>query len=206
MSGAKGPVYDIDFNKIAEEIAAKESSRQQPETRHDILVDHIVETKFTDEDYETARHWGEELGILNNSILEGRGNIMGRLGELVVARYTGGQIVDQYSHDIVLPDGRTLEVKSKGTSLRQKPLLHYENAVSALNDRQRADFYAFTRINMSTKQVWLLGMMSTSEFKLKSRRVEKGFTDVATNFVARESYNAIKIGLLNPLPKAGESD
>lgn len=200
MSEANGPVYNLDFDKIAEEIAAKERSRQLK--THDVLVDSIVETKFTDEDYANARQWAEELGVLNNSILKGRGNVMGRIGEIVVARYTGGQIVDKFSHDILLPDGRTLEVKSKGTSLRQKPLLHYENAVSKLNDRQQADFYAFTRINMSTKQVWLLGMLSKDAFKEKSRVVEKGFTDVATNFVARESYNAIKIGLLQPLPEA----
>ena len=36
---------------------------------------------------EEARQWAEDLGGINNSILKGRGNHAGRLGEIALARH-----------------------------------------------------------------------------------------------------------------------
>ena len=53
-----------------------------------------------------AEQWAENLGRINNSIMRGRGNLAGRLGEIALARHLGVDIEDHkavsYTH-LTLP-------------------------------------------------------------------------------------------------------
>ena len=43
--------------------------------------------KILKEDIELARKMSDNMGALNNSITKGQGNIIGFLGEIIVAQY-----------------------------------------------------------------------------------------------------------------------
>ena len=62
---------------------------------------------------QTAQQMADEMGKLNNSIRQGEGNVYGFLGELVFAKITGGEQDNTYDWDVVMPDGATVDVKSK---------------------------------------------------------------------------------------------
>ena len=76
----------------------------------------MIEVKISDEMLLKARSKATEMGQLNNSILRGGGSVAGFLGEQVVLNVLGGSWLNSYDYDIVLDDGRKVEVKTKQTS------------------------------------------------------------------------------------------
>ena len=89
-----------------------------------------------------GRKKATEMGLLHNSILRGGGSVAGFLGEQIVLSVMGGEDRhESYDYDIVLDDGRKVEVKTKQTSAT--PLPHYSCSISNFNTRQDCDIYAF---------------------------------------------------------------
>ena len=71
----------------------------------------MIEVKISDEMLLNARSKATEMGLLHNSILRGGGSIAGFLGEQIVLSTMGGKWDNSYDYDIVLDDGRKVEVK-----------------------------------------------------------------------------------------------
>jgi hypothetical protein len=67
---------------------------------------------------EIAKKRAKDIGILNRSITQGEGNIVGIIGEFLSRHVYGGVIHNTYDYDIVLPDGRTADVKTKKNNSR----------------------------------------------------------------------------------------
>jgi hypothetical protein len=126
----------------------------------------LIEVKITDEMLLSAREKATEMGLLHNSILRGGGSIAGFLGEQVVLNVLGGSWLNSYDYDIVLDDGRKVEVKTKQTSAT--PLPHYSCSISNFNTKQDCDIYAFTRILKDFSKGWFLGYLSKEEYFDKS--------------------------------------
>lgn len=113
------------------------------------------------------------MGVLDGSLRRGRGNEFGMLGEIITHKYLGGERVgaERFSCDIVLPDGRTIDVKT-GTG-KTKPLPHYAARVYAAEHQReniatKCDSYFFTRCHLNKHLLWLLGWLPADEFVQKA--------------------------------------
>ena len=137
---------------------------------------------------ECARQKSTEMGVLHNSILRGRGNLAGFVGEQIALQCLGGEINNTFEYDIVLPDGRTVDVKTKQTSVR--PLPEYDCSVAKYNTKQDCDFYAFVRVKYDLSVGWFLGVIKKNDFFLKATEHKRGDYDPSNGFVFRaDCYN-----------------
>ena len=99
-----------------------------------------------------SRCKSEEMGLLNNSITSGEGNLAGFVGEYLVADLIGGKVSNTYDYDVVAKNGKTIDVKTKRTNY--PPLDHYECSVAAYNTRQDCDYYFFVRVSNTYTIAW----------------------------------------------------
>jgi len=151
----------------------------------------IHEVLITDFMRKIAHDRSEKMGTLRNSISKGEGNVIGFLGELAALTLVGGKIVDTYDYDILLPDNRTIDVKSKRAKV--KPLAHYECSVSAYNIKQKCDFYCFVRVTNEFDKAWVLGIIEKPQFYKQANFVKKGTLDGDNNFEIKDDCYNLKI-------------
>ena len=138
-----------------------------------------------------AAQWrADEMGQLNNSIRQGKGNVYGFLGELVFAKITGATINNTYDWDARMPvrqsdglilslDGPTVDIKSK--CVTSVPLPHYECSVASIGTHQRCDYYAFVRVLKDCSVAWYLGAMLKSDFLRQATFMEAGVWEDPAN-------------------------
>ena len=158
----------------------------------------IVEVDITPEQVEKARTLAEDLGKLKNSITKGDGNVAGFLGEVVVAELMDAKHANTYDYDLILPNGKTVDVKTKRTGF--EPRGHYDCSVSAFNTRQACDYYAFVRVKNDLSVAWVLGFYEKARYFKDARFYKKGDYDPDNRFTFKaDSYN-IKISELMETP------
>ena len=143
---------------------------------------------------DTAQVKAKELGLLRNSISEGKGNLIGFIGEEIALSCLGGELVNTYDYDLVLEDGTTVDVKTKRGNV--KPLSHYDCSVAAYNTRQKCDAYAFVRIKNDLSVGWYLGILPKNTYLDIAERFDKGDIDPANGFVIKADCYNVKISEL----------
>ena len=155
----------------------------------------MIELKITDEMYHQAQEESKRIGSLPGSILRGKGNTIGILGELMVAKYLHAQRPENYSidYDIVLRNGKTIDVKTKSTSV--VPLPHYDCSITD-SRRQQCDFYVFTRIK-DHRIGWILGWIEADKFFKLASYHKKGDIDKTNNFTFKANCYNLPIHRLN---------
>lgn len=127
-----------------------------------------------------AEALARSIGVLNNSITSGEGNLSGCLGEIAVrdflnSEYASGAIIaGDYDYDIITRKNQRIEVKTK--RCKSFPRGNYECSVAGFNARQCCDFYFFTRV--SKRSVYLLGYITREELMQKATKKIKGEKDV----------------------------
>ena len=147
----------------------------------------MIEIKVTEKMFLTAREKAVEVGKLNNSILNGGGNLAGFIGEQIVLFVLGGEWINTYQYDLII-NGYKVDVKTKQTSV--KPLPHYECSITEANSSQECDYYAFTRVKKDFSVGWYLGVMRKQDYFLNATFLKKGEVDPSNNYVVRAScYN-----------------
>ena len=151
----------------------------------------MIEVELTIEMRQIAWSKARDMGRLKNSIMSGEGNEVGFLGELVCQKILGGVLTNTYEYDIILPDGRSADCKSKKcTSI---PYPHYECSIANFNTSQKCDFLAFARIeflNGKYTRGWFLGVIKKEEYFERARKLIKGTTDGSNGFKVRaDCYN-----------------
>ena len=159
------------------------------------------------------------------SITRGHGLITGCLGEIIVEDYLehigqtdddeAREVKEKLQYDILLKDGTTLEVKSKGHSVLTCPNF-YDCSVSAINSKQRADFYVFVRIHgrklrdcygfdhSNSRKAWICGMAKKEEMVKPERLMKRGTVIKNSSyfdFKAKSNCYQIKIRELQALPR-----
>lgn len=144
---------------------------------------------------DAARKKAQELGKLNNSILKGKGNLAGFLGEQIALAFLKGEWQNTYEYDIVLPSGEKVDVKTKQTSVTPQP--DYECSVANRNTTQKCDSYAFVRVKNDFTVGWYLGKINKDDFWKKSVFLKKGEIDGSNNYRVRADCYNIKINELN---------
>lgn len=149
---------------------------------HEIII--------TDKMRESAEEAAKKLGRLKNSISKGKGNHVGFLGELMVASYLNGncKIANTYDYDLVLPDGTTIDVKSK--TAKVKPLDYYECSIAAYNTKQNCEYYVFCRVLSDKSKGWILGFDSKKDFMDTAKFLKKGDIDGDNDYIVpADCYN-----------------
>jgi len=151
-------------------------------------MDNIKRVWITTSMKEKALAKSEEMGKLNNSILNGSGNLTGFLGELVALKVLGGKEHNTYDYDIVLDNGITLDVKSKKTRLA--PKTHYSCSVAAYNIKQKCDYYCFVRIRDDYKCGWVLGVYPKQQYYEDAVFRKQGQVDSDNDYTVKaDCYN-----------------
>ena len=144
--------------------------------------------KITDDMLLRAKHKAEAMGELNNSITKGQGNLAGFVGEEIAQLVLGGTLVNTYDYDLVLDNGKTVDVKSKRTTA--VPKSYYECSVAAFNVKQQCDYYAFVRVLEGFSYGGFLGVYPKELYFQKARLLKKGDVDPTNNYTVKaDCYN-----------------
>jgi len=154
----------------------------------------MIEIKITQDIRERAQEKADEMGRLNNSIRQGEGNLVGFMGEQIVANYLNACVENTYDYDIMM-HGAKLDVKTKECTSPPKP--HYECSIAAYNTKQKCNAYVFTRICQDT--CWILGWMPKEAYFKKAKFMQKGQIDPSNNFVVRADCYNLAIQDLKPI-------
>ena len=135
-----------------------------------------------------ARDKAVEMGQLRNSITRGQGNLAGFIGEAIAQQVLGGTLANTYEYDLVLPSGKTVDVKTKLTSV--KPLASYMCSVAALNTKQDCDYYAFVRVKNDFSVGWYLGVYNKDQYMKDAVFMQKGTVDPSNGYTVKsDCYN-----------------
>jgi hypothetical protein len=121
-----------------------------------------------------AKKKAKEMGVLKNSITNGEGNVIGFLGEILVADLIDGRLKNTFDFDII-KDEMTIDVKTKSCTGEPKP--HYQCSVAAFNIKQKCDIYLFVRILDDLSAAWILGWCSKEKFYKNATFNKKGTID-----------------------------
>lgn len=154
----------------------------------------MIEVVITGDMLVTARDKAAEMGKLRNSITRGQGNIAGFLGEAIAQQVMGGTLANTYEYDLVLDNGKTVDVKTKQTSV--KPLDTYECSIASLNTTQECDYYAFVRVKNDLSVGWFLGVYDKQQYMLDSTFMKKGTIDDSNGYIVKSDCYNLKINQL----------
>lgn len=156
-----------------------------------ITADGFIEVDITPDMLERAEFKANQMGVLRNSIRQGKGNLAGFLGEEIVLSAWGGSLShNTYQHDVEF-EGTTFEVKTKDRTVR--PRIDYEASVANFNARQQADFYVFTsllRVGLDYTTGYIIGIYSKADYITYSTFLKKGDVDPSNGWVvSADCYN-----------------
>lgn len=141
-----------------------------------------------------SRDKAAEMGRLRNSILNGAGNIAGFIGEAIAQQVLGGELLNSYDYDLILPSGTTIDVKTKQTSV--KPLETYECSIAALNTTQECDYYCFVRVKNDFTVGWYLGVYRKEDYLRDAIFMKKGTVDASNGYTVKSDCYNLKISSL----------
>jgi hypothetical protein len=152
----------------------------------------MIEVEITDDMLINARKKSVEMGKVHNSILRGRGNMSGFIGEQIALKVLNGKWENTFDYDLIATASngidKTVDVKTKQTSV--KPLPHYECSIAKLNTKQKCDAYAFVRILNDFSVGWFLGVLTKDDYYAKATFLRKGDVDPSNNYTVKaDCYN-----------------
>lgn len=158
----------------------------------------IVKVEITDAMREYAHAASKEMGVLKNSISNGRGNVLGFLGEAMVSDYLSLSLGENtYHYDMILPDGRKIDVKTKKTTVVPKET--YDCSISNFNTRQKCDIYVFCRVLEDQSKGWILGYDLKDNYMKTATFMKKGDIDQDNGYKVRADCHNKKIKDLSPI-------
>lgn len=149
----------------------------------------MIEVIPTKQQIALAQKKADAMGVLNNSITNGKGNVYGFLGEILVNKYIDGKSKNTFDYDII-KDKIKIDVKTKTCTSPPQP--HYYCSVAAFNIRQKCDVYVFVRIMEDFSKAWILGLCSKDYFYKHAQLNKKGTIDESSQFQWRfkaDCYN-----------------
>lgn len=159
-----------------------------------------LEVLVTPDQYDRAEKRANELGILNNSITNGKSNGWGMLGEEIVRDlFHCTDSDDIYNYDLKTPNGMKLEIKTKKTSMKKRPQGHFECSVCHHNTRQKCDAYVFVRVSTEIPKAWICGYKPKKDFMREARYFKKGDTDPSNGYKVHASCYNLNISELDPI-------
>ena len=155
----------------------------------------MIEVAITRRMAQDAQRMADEMGALRNSIREGKGNVYGFLGEMIFAQVTGGTQRNTYDWDVEMPDGATVDVKTK--CVTSPPKEYYDCSVASIGTQQHCDYYAFVRVLKDLTTGWYLGALTKGQFLERSRFLQAGVKDGDNGWSPTIDCYNVKISDLN---------
>ena len=135
-----------------------------------------------------------EFNALKNSVTEGKSNIYGAIGEVMVYDYFKDtfdvKLENTFDYDLLI-NGKRIEVKTKKTSnivVNEE----YNVNIFATSIKQMCDYYFFTIVTDDFKVCYLLGYLRRLDFYKIATFAKKGEPD-GPNFNFRADSYSVKI-------------
>jgi hypothetical protein len=135
-----------------------------------------------------------EFNALKNSVTEGKSNIYGAIGEVMVYDYFKDtfdvELENTFDYDLLI-NGKRIEVKTKKTSnivVNEE----YNVNIFATSIKQMCDYYFFTIVTDDFKVCYLLGYLRRFDFYKIATFAKKGEPD-GPNFNFRADSYSVKI-------------
>ena len=148
----------------------------------------MIEIKLTKEIVEQCKSKAKDIGKLNNSITNGKGNLAGIVGEYIVHKYLkNSEWKNTYDYDLIYNDNK-IDVKTKRCN--SKPKENYDCSVAKTSLHQNCDEYVFVRILNDFSLAWIVGKKNQKEYFKLARKMVKGQIDPLNNFIVKaDCYN-----------------
>ena len=156
----------------------------------------ITEIQINSDYMSRAREKASSVGILQGSITGGMSNVVGAIGEIIVADSIKAEEINTYDYDLV-KDGKRIDVKTKRCNT--KPRLNYDCSVALHGTKQNCDMYVFVRILCDMSKAWILGSISKADFYKKATLYRKGDIDEDNGFVFKADCYNLRIDKLSPI-------
>jgi hypothetical protein len=128
-----------------------------------------------------------------NSITNGKGNLAGRIGELMYLKIFGGTPSGNTKQDIIAVSGYTVDIKT--ASCDSIPQYHFNANVFKSSDHQTSDALYFMRVTKDYKKCWPLGLICRPDYYRESGEHKEGDSD-GPNFKYKADGRHIQIGKL----------
>lgn len=143
--------------------------------------------QITPEIISRAKRKAASVGNLQGSITGSLSNVVGAIGEIIVADALGATEANTYDYDLV-KNGRRIDVKTKRCNTA--PRENYDCSVAAHGSKQDCDSYVFVRILTDSSKAWILGEINKSDFYELATRYRRGDIDPDNGFVFKaDCYN-----------------
>ena len=156
----------------------------------------MIEIPINDDYMRRAREKASTVGILQGSITGGTSNVVGAIGEIIVADSIEAKQINTYDYDLV-KDGVRIDVKTKRCNT--KPLPNYDCSVALHGTKQDCDTYVFVRILTDLTKAWILGGISKQSFYKEATLYRKGDVDSDNGFMFKADCYNLKIDKLSPV-------
>ena len=166
----------------------------------------MIEINVSKKMLDRAEKASYKLGVLRNSISQGRGNKAGFVGEYCVMNYLLNNNYDviednTYNYDFYINTKNKLKIDVKTKTTGVKPLGYYDCSVAEYNTKQKCDVYVFTRILYSLKKLWIVGWLPKQDYFNKSTFLKKDTVDEDNGYKVKASCYNLKISKLNEMEK-----
>ena len=113
----------------------------------------MIEIPINDDYMNRAREKASTVGILQGSITGGTSNVVGAIGEIIVADSIEAEQMNTYDYDLV-KDGMRIDVKTKRCNSKPKPF--YDCSVALHGSNPDCGAYVFVRLLSALTNAWLL--------------------------------------------------
>ena len=144
-----------------------------------------------------AKKISRKIGVLDNSILKGKGTHAGIIGDLLIAKEVKGFRAETYDFDVLTPTGIKIDVKTKRTTvMRIEP--HFEASIADFNTRQKCDVYAFCRVNLKENLGFIIGWIEKENYFKEAVFLKKGQVDPSNNYTVKADCWNLPYSKLNP--------
>jgi hypothetical protein len=130
----------------------------------------------------------EALGVLDNSISKGQGNVLGFVGEYAALSFIpNGHMSNTYDYDIVTPTSR-IDVKTKRCKYKPKP--DYMCSIANYNTKQDCTHYIFVRLLSDYSKGWIGGWIEKEKYFDEAKFLKRGEEDGDNGFIIKaDCYN-----------------
>ena len=148
----------------------------------------MTEIELTEDIIDECKSKASEIGKLNNSITNGKGNLAGVIGEYIVHKHLrDSKWENTYDYDLIYKD-KKIDVKTKRCN--SEPLHFYDCSIAETSLHQICDEYVFVRVLNDFTKAWILGGMEQKKYFESSRKMTKGQIDPSNGFKVKSNcYN-----------------
>ena len=131
--------------------------------------------KVSEATLKEAKRRFDNFPLINNSIRQREGGLVGYIRQALVMHLQGGEKKDTYEYDIINAEGLKIDVKTKERKVA--PRSNYNCTVADFNTNQKCDRYSFVSVLEDYKSAWYLGSISKKDFYEKAVFYKQGDLD-----------------------------